>query len=179
MISVIGGELYQYDSGRKVQIISKKNYTINEVHFCNEDSESSLVCNTVYDGSIAIASIPNILLQSNKDLIVYAVIVTDDSQRTITRGVFRVHKRKRPDDYVYTETEILNYYKINERLSYLEEHGGSSSGVDFKTDNTLILENGVLSVNTTNQMEKDNTLPITSAGVYATVGNIEVLLKTI
>ena len=48
-----------------------------------------------------------------------------------------------------------------------------------ETDETLTLENGVLSVNTTNDMEQDNTLPITSAGVYNTVGNIEVLLKTI
>lgn len=52
-------------------------------------------------------------------------------------------------------------------------------GVGFETDETLILKDGVLSVNTTNDMEKDNTLPITSAGVYATVGNIEALLKTI
>lgn len=51
--------------------------------------------------------------------------------------------------------------------------------VEIQTDNTLTLKDGVLSVNTTNQMEQDNTLPITSAGVYATVGNIEALLKTI
>ena len=51
--------------------------------------------------------------------------------------------------------------------------------VEFETDKTLRFENGVLSVNTTNDMEQDNTLPITSAGVYATVGNIEALLKTI
>ena len=61
---------------------------------------------------------------------------------------------------------------------YMEEHP-IESGVEFETDNTLILENGVLSVNTTNQMEQDNTLPMTSAGVYAAVGNIEALLKTI
>ena len=54
-----------------------------------------------------------------------------------------------------------------------------SGGVQFETDATLKLEDGVLSVNTTDDMEKDNTLPITSAGVYATVGNIEALLKTI
>lgn len=57
--------------------------------------------------------------------------------------------------------------------------GGEGGGVDFTTDDTLTLKNGVLSVNTTDQMEQDNTLPITSAGVYATVGNIEALLKTI
>lgn len=56
---------------------------------------------------------------------------------------------------------------------------GSGGNVDFRTDETLTLKDGVLSVNTTNNMEQDNTLPITSAGVFATVGNIEALLKTI
>ena len=56
---------------------------------------------------------------------------------------------------------------------------GSGGNVDFRTDETLILKDGVLSVNTTDEMERDNTLPITSAGVYTTVGNIEALLKTI
>ena len=55
----------------------------------------------------------------------------------------------------------------------------STGGVDFETDDTLTLENGILSVNTTDKIESDNTLPITSAGVHATVGNIDVLLKTI
>lgn len=72
--------------------------------------------------------------------------------------------------------------------------GGGSGAVDYfvlpvATDATLgaikvgnslrITEDGTLSVNTTNQMEQDNTLPITSAGVYTTVGNIEALLQTI
>ena len=34
-------------------------------------------------------------------------------------------------------------------------------------------------VQTTDDVEAGNTLPITSAGVYKTVGNIEALLKTI
>lgn len=36
-----------------------------------------------------------------------------------------------------------------------------------------------LSVDTADTVEKDNTLPVTSAAVAATVGNIEVLLGTI
>ena len=56
---------------------------------------------------------------------------------------------------------------------------GDAGGVNFKVDNTLKLENGILSVNTTNDMEQDNTLPITSAGVFATVGNISAILDTI
>ena len=49
----------------------------------------------------------------------------------------------------------------------------------FQTDETLTLKDGILSVNTTLDMEQDNTLPMSSAGVYATVGNIAQLLKTI
>lgn len=77
-------------------------------------------------------------------------------------------------DLMQTDPTKGDYVKGKEE--FLEQ---IPSGVDFKTDHTLKLEDGVLSVNTTNQMEQDNTQPITSAGVFATVGNIEALLKTI
>ena len=51
-------------------------------------------------------------------------------------------------------------------------------GVSFETDETLILEDGVLRVNTATEVG-DQTLPITAAAVNTTVGNIEVLLSTI
>lgn len=50
---------------------------------------------------------------------------------------------------------------------------------DFKTDKTLTMKNGTLSVNTADAVEEDNTLPVTSAAVATQVGNIEVLLSTI
>ena len=60
------------------------------------------------------------------------------------------------------------------RLSELE------SKVCFTTDETLTLsKNNVLSVNTAKEPDPDNTLPITSAAVAASVGNIEIILKTI
>jgi hypothetical protein len=61
---------------------------------------------------------------------------------------------------------------------YLEANP-PTDGVSFEVDKTLTLVDGILGVNTTNDMEQDNTLPMTSAGVFATVGNIEALLKTI
>lgn len=55
--------------------------------------------------------------------------------------------------------------------------GGSAQiNIDKKT---LMLKNGVLSVNTTDVAETDNTLPITSAGVNTIVGNIGAILDTI
>lgn len=44
---------------------------------------------------------------------------------------------------------------------------------------TLKVTEGVLNVNTSTEVEQDNTLPITSAAVYTEVGNINALLGTI
>ena len=59
-----------------------------------------------------------------------------------------------------------------------EEWLESLQGTGFTTDETLILKDGVLRVNTATEVG-DQTLPITAAAVHTTVGNIEVLLKTI
>lgn len=56
---------------------------------------------------------------------------------------------------------------------------GGGGGINFTTDETLVLESGILRVNTTDKVEADNTLPITSAGVNTVVGNINALLETI
>lgn len=64
-------------------------------------------------------------------------------------------------------------------LEAIEEAGGSSGGVSFEVGDKLILEDGVLNVRTADEVSEDNTLPITSAAVHSTVGNIELLLKTI
>lgn len=56
--------------------------------------------------------------------------------------------------------------------------GGEGGGIYFETDETLTLENGVLSVNTVDKVGA-STLPVTAAAVDTVVGNIEVLLGTI
>ena len=79
-------------------------------------------------------------------------------------------------DYILTAADKAEIAEMAANLVEVPDPGGDA---DFKTNKTLIMKDGVLSVNTTDQMEQDNTLPITSASVYATVGNIEALLKTI
>lgn len=56
---------------------------------------------------------------------------------------------------------------------------GSGGASELITDETLKMENGILKVNTADEVEKDNTLPVTSAAVYTEVGNINALLETI
>lgn len=60
-----------------------------------------------------------------------------------------------------------------------EIRNGSGSATPYEIGKGLRLDNNVLSVDTTDVMEKDNTKPITSAAVYAEVGNINAILATI
>lgn len=67
-----------------------------------------------------------------------------------------------------------------EKLERSGSGGGGSGGVNFTPGNALELtSDGKLNVLTADKAEEDNTLPITSAAVATTVGNIEILLATI
>lgn len=87
---------------------------------------------------------------------------------------------------VYYFTQILHVTEGDQRGLYeiqndktLKKIGGGSESAAIKTDDSLSYENGILSVNTADKVEEDNTLPITAAAVHAVVGNIEILLETI
>ena len=54
-----------------------------------------------------------------------------------------------------------------------------SGGVQFETDETLTLENGILSVNTIDQVIEDDKRPVTSGAVYQEFSKAVALLKTI
>lgn len=61
---------------------------------------------------------------------------------------------------------------------YLKENP-PSGGVQFETDSTLSLKEGVLSVNTAEEAEENNNLPITSHAVYNEFSKAVALLRTI
>lgn len=52
-------------------------------------------------------------------------------------------------------------------------------GMGYEIGHGLKVTGNTLEVDTAEEVERDNTLPITSAAVYTTVGNIEILLGTI
>ena len=62
---------------------------------------------------------------------------------------------------------------------YIPIASDTVAGIIRVGENLKIDENGVLSVDTATVVEEDNTRPVTSAAVSTTVGNIEILLKTI
>lgn len=174
---------YQWDIGAKLRVIEPPGCTIAYVHFCC-DRFSDAVVVEVQRGDELTARVPDEFLQLAGKFCAYTVCVHPDGQETVEQSVFRVIQKKRPEGYVYTPTEHRSWEQLDERIKKLETGGtggggSGGGGVEFTTDETLSLVDGILSVNTADDAEKDNTLPITSAAVQRVVGNIEVLLSTI
>lgn len=104
---------YQWDTDRKLIV---NDASITQVHFCNKTDECSLVCATYAENGLTVADVPNILLQDNWAINVYAY----DKNYTKFSARFEVEKRTKPADYVYTETEVLNYENLMARLDDIE-----------------------------------------------------------
>ena len=76
------------------------------------------------------------------------------------------------------EDEIAQAVKeANEAADRAEQAAGSAGG--FKAGAGLIMKGDVLSVDTANAVEEDNTKPVTSAAVFTQLGNVEALLASI
>ena len=119
---------YQWDLDRKLIV---EDAAITQVHFCNRTGDCSLVCETFVEDGLTLVNVPNILLQTDWKIHVYAY----DGKHTKHDESYEVKSRTKPSDYVYTETEVLNYEALEERIAALEENGGSSSIVVDQTFN--------------------------------------------
>ena len=119
-------ELWQWDTGRKLTVDAD----CTQVHFSNKVFGRSIDVDVV-DGT---AEIPDILLQVDKELHVWAFVGTAENGYTKISKVFKVNKRNKPADYVFTPTEQTTLKEVLERIEKLEEK--PDAGVDpvAKTD---------------------------------------------
>lgn len=114
---------YQWDTERKLIVYDE---TIKEVHFCNRADDCSLVCEVYKEGELNLVNVPNILLQDNWRINVYAY----DETYTKHSHRFDVKSRSKPADYVYTETEVKNWDDLAERISALEQNSGTGGNAE-------------------------------------------------
>lgn len=110
-------ELWQWDTGQKLIV---EDASINEVHFCDGINSQALVCQ-VYDlDGLRVVNIPNIVLQDNCDMNVYAFVANEDGSYTEHRKILKVNKRSKPADYVYTETELKSYEALEKKIDNMD-----------------------------------------------------------
>lgn len=188
------GALWQWDTGRKVKITDGDG--VKQVHYQNKCFGRSVDVDVEDDGT---AIIPNELLQDWRPLTAYAYVTDDAGGYTKVQVDFAVHKRAKPADYVYTPTEHAGFDRLRAEIGDLSDltteakdnlvaaineaaqSGGSGSGTHYRIGSGLKLDPAThtLSVDAADAAEQNNTKPITSAAVYAEVGNINALLATL
>ena len=186
------GALWQWDTGRRVKITDGDG--VKQIHYQNKCFGRSVDVDVGADGT---AIIPDELLQDWHPLTAYAYVTDDAGGYTKVQVDFAVHKRAKPADYVYTPTEHAGFDRLRAEIGDLDDlttenkstivaainevarSGGG--GTKYQIGNGLILDvkTNTLAVDTADAVERDNTKPITSAGVYLEIGNINALLATI
>ena len=90
-------ELWQWDTGRTLSVDAD----CSQVHFSNKVFGRSIDVDVV-DG---VAIIPDILLQADNDWNVWAFVGTADNGYTKISKTFKVNRRNKPADYVFTPVE--------------------------------------------------------------------------
>ena len=116
MFKILDGrdELFQWDINRQI-IVSDA--SIDAVHYSNRTDNSALVVEVKEKNGLRVADIPNILLQESWDINVYGYC---DGYYTKQAARIKVNPRTKPESYVYTETEVLNYNTVMEKIDTIE-----------------------------------------------------------
>lgn len=160
------------------------NFTFDEEWNAYKTKTARFVCNGAFTDVVFDGTQCDVPVLSNACVIAVGVYTGDI--HTTTPAYIKARKSilcgSGPPDEPFPDAYAQIMEKLNmisddigaAVMEYLEEHP-----IDFETNETLTFSNGVLSVNTAEDVAQDNTLPITSAAVYTEVGNINALLGTI
>ena len=135
MFKILDGrnELFQWDINRQI-IVSDA--SIDAVHFCNRTDVSALVVEVKEKNGLRVADIPNSLLQESWDINVYGYC---GGYYTKQAAKIKVNPRCKPESYVYTETEVLNYNTVMEKIDKVENNIGEVVN-DYLIKNPVVVD---------------------------------------
>ena len=106
-------ELWQWDTGRTLAVDAD----CSQVHFSNKVFGRSIDVDVI-DGA---AIIPDVLLQTDKDLNVWAFVGTAENGYTKISKTFKVNRRNKPADYVFTPPDQTTLAELSGRIDRIEE----------------------------------------------------------
>ena len=108
------GSFYQWDLNQRLVFDDVPEKT--QVHFSSpNDEQEALVVLTYSEDEKVYANVPNILLQIPGSITVYVYQLNEGRKYTQLKKTFNVLQREKPEDYVYTETELEDYKRISEQ----------------------------------------------------------------
>ena len=135
MFKILDGrdELFQWDINRQI-IVSDA--SIDAVHYSNRTDNSALVVEVKEKNGLRVADIPNILLQESWDINVYGYC---NGYYTKQAARIKVNPRTKPESYIYTETEVLNYNTVMEKIDKVENNIGGAVQ-DYLIKNPVVVD---------------------------------------
>ena len=149
---------YQWDIDRKLIV---EDPSITEVHFCNRTDDCSLVCETYVEDGVTVVDVPNILLQTDWKIRVYAY----DGTCTKHDEYYEVKSRTKPADYVYTETEVLDYKNFEADLERLKENPIPTISETILDATNPLLESGIYRIFSVGLSTMKNQLVLVSTNI--------------
>lgn len=126
---------YQWETNR---FLVDEDFKINqEVCFSSVKLRKALVVKTKLKNNKIVVEVPNLLLQDYHPIMVHWVIADENGKYVTKEQEFQVLKRAKPEDYVYTETEIFSFLDLEQRLKNLEEEGINKAIADYFVKNPI------------------------------------------
>lgn len=174
LITLIDGELYQWDTGRIIQIDPENDYIIHEVHFTTTAMAVAYVVKTYTEDDITYCAVPNILLQQYQSIVCYEVRENEQGEETVSSTIFKVNKRNKPEDYIYTESEQYTYKQLESdfaelKASFYDVHDIAASALEMvETLSTSVVK----SVNNIVPDENGNVTIEVGSGSSGEVDNV-------
>lgn len=120
MLELIGStELWQWDTGRQIDCAGLQAGT--KVQFAYSDTQTLSTAVKSVSGA-NVADVPNQMLLRSGALMVYAYVTeADGASYTKYAARLNVQARPKPDDYVYTPTEVKSWQTIRDEIGDLDD----------------------------------------------------------
>lgn len=148
-MQILDGRKHFVQWDKDLKLISEDLSVGDQVHFDNGTTPNALiVIAKEYEGKVAV-DVPNILLTNPFQIKVYRYVETEEGSYTKKTTLFDVESRKKPDDYVYTQTEVITIEDaVNAAiesldltyvrpLTYMDETDGNLALEDYKNGKTF------------------------------------------
>lgn len=143
-ISLENGQLYcwQWETNQRLVIDTLEGYEIEELS-CKmgipKDKIGIIEVEIYKENEMIFSNIPDTLLQHEGLIEVWIQTNLEFSPATLAHWRFRVKKREKPEDYVYTETDVLTWQELDKRITVLEESSGAlPEDIQIATDDEII-----------------------------------------
>ena len=143
-------ELWQWDTGRTLIVDTD----CSQVHFSNKVFGRSIDVNVAY----GVAIIPDVLLQTDNDLNVWAFSGTAENGYTKISKTFKVNRRNKPADYVFTPPDQTSLEEIKEKIDYLESIQAPVQSVNGQTGEVELTAEDVGAISQDDLVRLENLL---------------------